>query len=940
MKQEEQAMSSPRHSDRRSPPPPPPPEEPNGHERRRDRSPRRSKWDTEDNEDGGAKPGGGLLSSVAVPKMNNSMFRDMLNDPSLYGNPTSSSNGGDRDHRDYDRDYDRDRGRRRDDHKYSQGQGYGRDVSRLTGNSAASSSTAPSSRSARPNDPNINPLTNTPYSKKYFEILEKRQTLPCAAARKDFLKLVKKNQVTVLVGETGSGKTTQMPQFILDAGYASFGKAVACTQPRRVAAMSVAQRVADEMDVELGTYCGYSIRFEDRTSKDTLLKYMTDGMLLREAMTEPTLSRYSVIILDEAHERTLATDVLFGLLKEIMKNREDLKIVVMSATLDAEKMQLYFNNAPMINIPGRTFPVEIYYTPEPEKDYLQAAIRTVLMIHNEEPDGDVLLFLTGEEEIEYACRTLMSSARSTDPKIGELRAIALYSSLPPHMQQRIFEPAPKPRIAGGRPGRKIVVSTNIAETSVTIDGIVYVVDPGLSKQKVFNPRIKVESLLVTPISQASASQRSGRAGRTRPGKCFRLYTENSFKELLTPQTYPEILRSNLSTIVLTLLKLGIQDLVHFDFLDPPAPETLMHALNHLRNLGALSNEMQMTSIGRLMSEFPLDANHSRMLLSSPGYHCSHEIISIVAMLSVPQVFHRGKEKEKQEAERAKQQFAHMDGDHLQLLQVFDEYRRQKELLYHNEAVEQWCQTNYVNMRSLQSAESVRGQLASIMEKNSVPVVGGTVDHQRDPQYHARIRKAILAGCYTNVARLQADGKHKDKYLNVQDNQAAEIHPSTCLKHKPEWIVFNDIVLTQKNYVRTATKILPEWCLEISEDYFSGKLQKLPQSVALRELEDLKRVAGAILQQQAQQYEATLAAHQQNLASQQMQQLQAEQALAGGAGMSTMQQHMQEQQLLQQKAAVAGAGGEQTAAGGLTAEQKQMLHQRAVAAMMAAQQQQG
>lgn len=331
--------------------------------------------------------------------------------------------------------------------------------------------------------------------------------------------------------------------------------------------MSVAKRVADEMDVQLGRHVGYSIRFEDMTEPGTtFLKYMTDGMLLREAMNDPSLERYSTIILDEAHERTLATDILMGLLKSIAKKRKDLKIIIMSATLDALKFQKYFSlrsdgAAPLFKVPGRTHPVEVFYTQEPEPDYVEAAIRTTLMIHRAEEPGDILLFLTGEQEIEDACRKIKLEADdliNQDPSsVGPLVCIPLYSSLPPQQQQRIFDPPPA-GTKGSPPGRKVVVSTNIAETSLTIDGIVYVVDPGFSKQKVYNPRIRVESLLVSPISKASAQQRAGRAGRTRPGKCFRLYTEKDFMNELEEQTHPEILRSNLSNTVLELMKLGIK----------------------------------------------------------------------------------------------------------------------------------------------------------------------------------------------------------------------------------------------------------------------------------------------------------------------------------------------------------------------------------------------
>lgn len=362
--------------------------------------------------------------------------------------------------------------------------------------------------------------------------------------------------------------------------------------------MSVAQRVAAEMDVNLGEEVGYNIRFENNTSSKTILQYMTDGMLLREAMNDPNLNRYSCIILDEAHERTLATDILMGLLKEVVKRREDLKLVVMSATLDAQKFQRYFGNdeastiAPLLAVPGRTHPVEIFYTQAPERDYVEAALRTVLQIHASEPEGDILLFLTGEEEIEEACKKikLEGDEMMRESDSGPLKVYPLYGTLPPHMQQKIFEPAPPPARPDGRPGRKVVVSTNIAETSLTIDGIVYVVDPGFSKQKIYNPRIRVESLLVSPISKASAQQRAGRAGRTRPGKCFRLYTEQAFKKELIDQTYPEILRSNLASTVLELKKLGIDDLVHFDFMDPPAPETMMRALEELNYLACLNDD--------------------------------------------------------------------------------------------------------------------------------------------------------------------------------------------------------------------------------------------------------------------------------------------------------------------------------------------------------------
>lgn len=656
-----------------------------------------------------------------------------------------------------------------------------------------------------------NPFSGKPLSSQYMSILKTRRNLPVHAQRDEFLEMYHNSQILVFVGETGSGKTTQIPQFVLfDELPHLNGKIVACTQPRRVAAMSVARRVADEMDVDLGDEVGYSIRFEDVTSQKTILKYMTDGMLLREAMNDNTLQRYSTIILDEAHERTLATDILMGLLKEVAGRRPDLKIIIMSATLDAQKFQTYFNNAPLLAVPGRTHPVEIFYTSEPERDYLEAAIRTVIQIHLSEPEGDILLFLTGEEEIEDACRKINlevdESIRAADA--GPLKVYPLYGTLPPAQQQKIFEPAPKSRIPGGRPGRKVVVATNIAETSLTIDGIVYVIDPGFSKQKVYNPRIRVESLLISPISKASAQQRAGRAGRTRPGKCFRLYTELAFKKELIEQTHPEVLRSNFASTVLELKKLGVEDLVHFDLMDPPAPETLMRALEELNYLACLDDEGELTVLGRLASQFPLDPSLAVMLISSPEFYCSNEILSLTALLSVPQIFVRPASARKR-ADEMKNLFSHPDGDHLTLLNVYHAFKSADA----QANPKQWCHDHFLSLRALQSADNVRDQLRRIMEREEIELVSTSFE---DKKYYENIRRALVAGFFMQVAKKEGSSK---AYITVKDNQNVLLHPSTVLNQDAEWLVYNEFVLTTKNYIRTVTTVKPEWLLDIAPNYY-------------------------------------------------------------------------------------------------------------------------
>jgi pre-mRNA-splicing factor ATP-dependent RNA helicase DHX15/PRP43 len=616
--------------------------------------------------------------------------------------------------------------------------------------------------------------------------------------------MYQKSQILVFVGETGSGKTTQIPQFVLFDDLPHLQrKMVACTQPRRVAAMSVAQRVANEMDVTLGEEVGYSIRFENVTSQKTILNYMTDGMLLREAMNDHDLKRYSTIILDEAHERTLATDILMGLLKEVVVRRPDLKLIIMSATLDAAKFQRYFMDCPLLAVPGRTHPVDIFYTPEPERDYVEAALRTVLQIHASEPEGDILLFLTGEEEIEDAVRkiTLEVDEMVREADAGPMKTYPLYGTLPPAQQQRIFDPAPPPTKPGGRPGRKCIVSTNIAETSLTIDGIVYVVDPGFSKQKVYNPRIRVESLLVSPISKASAQQRAGRAGRTRPGKCFRLYTEAAFKKELIEQTYPEILRSNLSSTVLELKKLGIDDLVHFDLMDPPAPETLMRALEELNYLACLNDDGDLTDMGRRASEFPLDPALAVMLISSPEFYCSNEILSLTALLSVPQVFVRPASARKR-ADEMKQLFAHQDGDHLSLLNVYHAFKSPQAQLN----LKQWCHDHFLSLRALQSADNVRLQLKTIMERLELELLSTPFE---DKKYYENIRRALVSGFFMQVAKKEPTGK---TYTTVKDDQTVLLHPSTVLGQESEWVIYNEFVLTTKNFVRTLTGVKAEWLL--------------------------------------------------------------------------------------------------------------------------------
>ncbi|KAI1279538.1 ATP-dependent RNA helicase DHX8 [Halotydeus destructor] len=656
--------------------------------------------------------------------------------------------------------------------------------------------------------------TKASYGKKtQLSILEQRQSLPIYKLKQELIKAVTDNQILILIGETGSGKTTQMTQYLAESGFTTIGK-IGCTQPRRVAAMSVAKRVAEEYGCRLGQEVGYTIRFEDCTSPETQIKYMTDGMLLKESLFDTEMKPYSVIILDEAHERSIHTDVLFGLLKKAVKQRKDLKLIVTSATLDAVKFSSYFFEAPIFTIPGRSFPVEILYTKEPETDYLDASLITVMQIHLTEPPGDVLLFLTGQEEIDTACETLYERMKSLGPEVPDLIILPVYSALPGEMQTRIFDPAP--------PGsRKVVIATNIAETSLTIDGIYYVVDPGFVKQNVYNPKTGMDALVVTPISQAQAKQRAGRAGRTGPGKTYRLYTERAYRDEMLTTPVPEIQRTNLAHTVLQLKAMGINDLLAFEFMDAPPTETLILALEQLHSLSALDDEGLLTRLGRRMAEFPLDPMLAKMLIMSVHLGCSDEILTIVSMLSVQNVFYRPKDKQAL-ADSKKAKFNQAEGDHLTLLAVYNSWKN-------NKFSTAWCYENFIQVRTLKRAQDVRKQLLGIMDRHKLDVISCGKNW-------AKVQKAICSGFFRATAKKDP----QEGYRTLVDGQVVYIHPSSALFHRqPEWVVYHELVLTTKEYMREVTTIDPKWLVEFAPSFFKfGDPTKLSKHKKQLKLEPL------------------------------------------------------------------------------------------------------
>ncbi|CEJ89951.1 Putative ATP-dependent RNA helicase DHX8 [[Torrubiella] hemipterigena] len=641
---------------------------------------------------------------------------------------------------------------------------------------------------------------------------EQRESLPVFVFREQLIKAVHENQVLIVVGETGSGKTTQLTQYFAEAGFANDG-VVGCTQPRRVAAMSVAKRVSEEVGCKLGEEVGYNVRFDDCSGPLTKIKYMTDGMLLREVLMDPDMSRYSVIMLDEAHERTIATDVLFALLKKAMARRPEFKVIVTSATLDADKFSSYFNECPIFTIPGRTFPVEILYSREPESDYLDTSLVTVMQIHLTEPKGDILLFLTGKDEIDTACEVLYERMKALGPNVPDLLILPIYASLPPEMQARIFEPAP----AGSR---KVVIATNIAETSITIDEIFYVIDPGFVKQSAYDPKLGMDSLMVTPVSQAQANQRAGRAGRTGPGKCFRLYTEAAYQSEMLPTTIPEIQRQNLSPTILMLKAMGINDLLHFDFMDPPPVNTMLTALEELYALSALDDEGLLTRLGRRMADFPMDPSLSKALISAVDLKCSDEVVSIISMHQL-EVFYRPKEKQ-QQADQKKSKFHDPHGDHLTLLNVFNSWKN-------NGYSNPWCFENFIQARSMRRAKETRDQILKIMDRHKHPIISCGRDTQK-------IRRALCSGFFRNAARKDP----QEGYKTLTEGTPVYMHPSSALFGKQaEWVLYDTLVLTTKEYMHSVTAIEPKWLVEAAPTFFkvapTDRLSKRRQAERIQPL---------------------------------------------------------------------------------------------------------
>ncbi|KAF5605333.1 pre-mrna splicing factor rna helicase [Fusarium subglutinans] len=643
-----------------------------------------------------------------------------------------------------------------------------------------------------------------PRSAEYFKLLQSRRELPVSAMRQEFLDAYHKSKrylkVVVLMGETGSGKTTQVPQFVWYDEYAS-GKIVACTQPRRLAATSVASRVADEMGVTLGEEVGYSVRFDDKfrsdiSRTDTRLQYMTDGLLLQEALKDANFSEYACIIIDEAHERTKATDILMALLKVAVQKQDDLKVVIMSATMDADKFAQYFGVGQPFNVPGRPHPVDVYYLEKATPDWMVSALHTAKHITDNMPPGDILLFVPTIHNAVECCKRL------NEKLANRLHALPLYAALSRSEQAKALSQSTTGT-------RRCIVATNVAETSLTIDGIVYVIDTGIEMHSSYNPRGDMETLESAEISKASARQRAGRAGRTRPGVCFRMYTKEAFDEDFAPDRPPGILSSSMIQEVLQLLSMGIRNVAGFDFIDPPDTEVYLRALYELNAMGYIDDHAKITPVGKMAAQIPVHPVWYNAIVEGQKLGCGVEMVALAALGSTqdPVLLHPPRVAV---ARVAHSRFTCPNSDHITNLHALHAYVRTK--IQDNMDMAQWCFDAFIDQRVMEEVLQIREQLkAKVQSMLDAPLTSASFDDE----FELKIRKALARSLYTN----SAIEKGEDVYMTVHDAVPAVVPMTSALfKQGYPWVVFDKVACYgNRIFIENATAVDPEWLASVVQD---------------------------------------------------------------------------------------------------------------------------
>ncbi|HTI21481.1 MAG TPA: ATP-dependent RNA helicase HrpA, partial [Kutzneria sp.] len=622
------------------------------------------------------------------------------------------------------------------------------------------------------------------------------EELPVSQRRQDILDVIRDNQVVIVAGETGSGKTTQLPKICLELGRGLRG-VIGHTQPRRIAARTVAERVAEELRTELGKVVGYKVRFTDQVGDDTLVKLMTDGILLAEIQSDRLLSRYDTLIIDEAHERSLNIDFILGYVKQLLPRRPDLKVIITSATIDPERFSRHFGDAPIVEVSGRTYPVETRYRPvidpedpdaDPDRDQVQAILDAVDELQAEGP-GDILVFLSGEREI----RDTADALSKQDLRNTEI--LPLYARLSVGEQHRVFQ---------RHTGRRVVLATNVAETSLTVPGIKYVIDPGNARISRYSHRLKVQRLPIEPISQASANQRKGRCGRVSEGICIRLYSEEDFES--RPEfTDAEILRTNLASVILQMIAAGLGDIAAFPFIDPPDRRNINDGIGLLQELGALDKD-KLTPIGRRLSQLPVDPRLARMVVAAEENGCVREVMVIAAALSIQDPRERPTEQQEQ-AQQQHARFRDNDSDFISFLNLWNYLREQQKELSSNQ-FRKMCRAEFLNYLRVREWQDIYAQLRQVVKAQGVSVNGGDIDTKG-------IHLSLLTGLLSHlgmkdVVTKGVPRKGPTEYLGARGAKFAIFPGSALSRQQPQWVMAAELVETSRLWARTVAKIEPEW----------------------------------------------------------------------------------------------------------------------------------
>uniref|UniRef100_A0A8C4E3R9 Putative pre-mRNA-splicing factor ATP-dependent RNA helicase DHX32 n=1 Tax=Dicentrarchus labrax TaxID=13489 RepID=A0A8C4E3R9_DICLA len=671
-------------------------------------------------------------------------------------------------------------------------------------------------------DLELNQFDGLPFSSRYYKLLKERKTLSVWKVRSEFEDSLVNNQLVIVSGTAKTGRSTQIPQwcaeFCLSAQY-QHGMVV-CTQTNRQQAVDLALRVADEMDVNIGHEVGYTIPLETCCSSDTVLRYCTDDMLLREMMSDPFLEHYGVIIIDQAHERTVSTDILLGLLRDILLQRPELRVVVLTIPPMSDKLLSHYGSVPLISLEASS-PAEVVHNNSSNKDYFYSALRLVLEIHRTKEDGDVVGFFASAEEVHCAHTILQREGTRLGAELGQMVPVVLC----PGQGGLLPVPTEQP---GSKRSRRVFLSNQKGEDMWwPTESVSFVIDTGVQKKMVYNPRIRANSEVLQPISQCQADLRKQLSGPT--GKCFCLYPEDG---QLSPENSPQILESNITPTVLFLKRIEIAGLGQCDFIDRPDPEGLMQALEELDYLAALDNDGNLSEIGIIMSEIPLDPQMAKALLASCEYDCVSEMLTIAAMLSAPSCFLEPPAGMTHEAVQCHRKFQHPEGDHFTLINIYNAFKQsQREQC----KTQRWCRDYFLDHSALKTAEAIRSELTDTLNRIELPISEPSFGTKTNTH---NIKRALLAGFFMQIAR-DVDGS--GNYFILTHKHMAQVHLLSgygAQSHKlglPEWVVFHDYTLSENNCMKTVSEISPQVFIQMAPLYF---FYNLPPSESKDILQDL------------------------------------------------------------------------------------------------------